>query len=52
MSRLLSVLFMLAVCSVCQHGEAKAGETEKPNILWITCEDISPYLGSYGCKEA
>jgi arylsulfatase A-like enzyme len=20
----------------------------KPNILWITCEDISPYLGSYG----
>ncbi len=25
---------------------------EKPNILWITCEDISPYLGSYGCKEA
>ncbi len=25
---------------------------EKPNILWITCEDISPYLGSYGCAEA
>ena len=25
---------------------------DKPNILWITCEDISPYLGSYGCKEA
>ncbi|MFW5823000.1 MAG: sulfatase, partial [Tangfeifania sp.] len=24
----------------------------RPNILWITCEDISPYLGSYGCKEA
>ncbi|GAH34606.1 unnamed protein product, partial [marine sediment metagenome] len=21
---------------------------EKPNILWITCEDISPYLGCYG----
>ena len=20
----------------------------KPNILWITCEDISPYLGCYG----
>ncbi len=20
----------------------------KPNILWITCEDISPYLGAYG----
>jgi len=21
---------------------------DKPNILWITCEDISPYLGCYG----
>ncbi|MHC4643533.1 MAG: sulfatase-like hydrolase/transferase [Planctomycetota bacterium] len=21
---------------------------EKPNILWITCEDINPYLGCYG----
>jgi arylsulfatase A-like enzyme len=25
---------------------------DRPNILWITCEDISPYLGCYGCKEA
>ncbi len=25
---------------------------ERPNILWITCEDISPWLGSYGCREA
>jgi N-sulfoglucosamine sulfohydrolase len=25
---------------------------EKPNFLWITCEDISPYLGSYGFKQA
>lgn len=23
-----------------------------PNILWITCEDISPYLGTYGFKQA
>lgn len=23
-----------------------------PNILWITCEDISPYLGCYGYKNA
>jgi uncharacterized sulfatase len=21
---------------------------QRPNILWITCEDISPYLGCYG----
>ena len=25
---------------------------DRPNILWITCEDISPYLGSYGCPYA
>ena len=25
---------------------------ERPNILWITCEDISPYLGSYGFEQA
>jgi hypothetical protein len=27
-------------------------ETERPNILWITCEDISPYLGCYGFEQA
>lgn len=25
---------------------------EQPNILWITCEDISPYLGCYGDTNA
>lgn len=24
----------------------------RPNILWLTCEHISPYIGSYGCQEA
>jgi len=31
-------------------GAAQAAN--RPNILWITCEDISPYLGCYGCREA
>ncbi len=26
--------------------------SERPNILWITCEDISPYLGCYGFEQA
>ncbi len=26
--------------------------TKRPNILWITCEDISPHLGCYGDKYA
>ncbi|MGB0414829.1 MAG: sulfatase-like hydrolase/transferase, partial [Coraliomargarita sp.] len=25
---------------------------DRPNILWITCEDISPYLGCYGFEQA
>lgn len=30
----------------------RAIAVDRPNILWITCEDISPYLGCYGCAEA
>ena len=26
--------------------------TKQPNILWITCEDMSPHLGSFGEKVA
>jgi len=29
-----------------------ASATERPNILWITCEDISPNLGCYGDPDA
>ena len=45
-----SLIFILLVLVLVRcSGPEKA---ERPNILWITCEDISPYLGSYGCKEA
>src|SRR6476659_8681914 len=43
--KLLRKLFVaslwLALCAV-------AGAADRPNILWITCEDISPNLGCYG----
>jgi Arylsulfatase A and related enzymes len=29
---------------------ASAQQSPKPNILWITCEDIGPQLGCYGDK--
>jgi arylsulfatase A-like enzyme len=32
------------LCVITGPGE------KKPNILWITCEDISPYIGAYGDK--
>ncbi len=33
-------------------GRASASEPERPNILWITSEDNSPYLGCYGDPQA
>ncbi len=30
---------------------AMAGQ-DRPNFLWLTCEDISPYLGCYGFAQA
>lgn len=31
---------------------ASAAAPERPNILWITCEDISPNVGCYGDSQA
>ncbi len=31
---------------------AQENNTDRPNILWITCEDISPNLGCYGDRYA
>lgn len=28
--------------------QAQTSPTPRPNIVWIVCEDISPYLGCYG----
>jgi len=30
----------------------QAAAKQRPNILWITCEDISPHLGCYGDRYA
>ncbi len=50
MSFLLRLFFLLALSQNCQltsDGSHQAFES-RPNILWITCEDISPNLGCYG----
>ncbi|GEM_PF-169593 len=41
----ISLFLHLATC------HSLKAET-RPNILWVTCEDISPYLGSYGYPQA
>ncbi len=39
-----SAAFLLGSCTAKEH--------EKPNVLWITCEDISPAWGCYGDASA
>ncbi len=49
-----SAWVLLACClTACRQGNEKTGEDlPPPNILWITCEDISPALGCYGDQYA
>ena len=44
----LAILFVL----VQSIAEVHAEPTERPNILCLVCEDISPYLGCYGDQQA
>jgi len=45
-SYLKNLLLCFAFISIIVTNAQQA----KPNILWITCEDISPYIGAYGDK--
>lgn len=46
-------LFASGVCmSGCSSHLKTAQGLKRPNILWITCEDTSPYLGCYGDPNA
>ena len=45
--RLLVVIMIACFISL----EIQADESQ-PNIIWISCEDISPHLGCYGDPHA
>jgi uncharacterized sulfatase len=47
-SRLISSLFGVVGLALASVHVARADQPERPNILWITCEDMSPDLGCYG----
>ena len=46
----LGVLLLLAGSSVSGADHSQPGD--RPNILWITCEDLSPLIGCYGDEFA
>jgi uncharacterized sulfatase len=55
--RLSVVLFTLALsgCGMAASGviqPSRADTPPRPNILWLTCEDMSPNIGPYGDRYA
>lgn len=50
----IGTTWLLALTCLLLLGTSHAAEPskERPNILWITCEDISPNLGCYGDRYA
>lgn len=45
-------LSLMASVSAADGVKPIALSLERPNILWLVCEDISPYLGCYGDTRA
>ncbi len=45
---LLALLGVILLPAVCGGAEKAVSVLERPNILWITAEDLSPVLGCYG----
>jgi N-sulfoglucosamine sulfohydrolase len=43
---------LAVVLSLSAVDNATSAEAKRPNVLWLTCEDISPHLGCYGDKDA
>jgi N-sulfoglucosamine sulfohydrolase len=42
----------LLIALILPSAWANAEQAERPNIIWLVCEDISPYLGCYGDAQA
>ncbi len=48
----LTIGWLLATAMVAPRLARPAEAPKRPNVLWITCEDISPDLGCYGAAGA
>ncbi|APZ92452.1 sulfatase-like hydrolase/transferase [Fuerstiella marisgermanici] len=43
---------LLSVCLTAALTVSAVSAADRPNILWLSCEDISPHLGCYGYPNA
>jgi len=48
MRRFIQYAALLLIATSAHQGCCQERKPGRPNILWITCEDMSPHLGSYG----
>ncbi len=51
-SFLKTVGFGTAACILPYTAQAGQAKATKPNILWLSCEDISPHIGCFGDEHA
>ena len=47
----MKIYISLIVAFFVLQVEAQHKSHAKPNLIWITCEDISPFIGAYGDHE-
>jgi arylsulfatase A-like enzyme len=45
------ILFIFLFCVAQLQAQNITKTASRPNIIWITCEDISPFIGAYGDQE-
>ena len=44
--------FVAFVCATYFNANAALGKSDLPNIVWLSCEDISPHMGCFGDENA
>jgi len=51
-TRVTWIALLILACILPIAKSVAADETPRPNVLWITCEDLCPIIGCYGDPQA